>query len=483
MPRFQFDPKVKFLKRPSILFLTKNQVASLKSLKLDDALCDQITILVKLKRFSAEQGEIFPVFINHVLTLIVGLGDDKKISKTSLRVAVKQAVESSYVSGVEAVNLFPHAQDPETILGLVEGVQIGSYKWQKYVHQKKDQKILSTVTMATIAKPIYLERVKICEGVNYARDLINDNADSVHSLYMEKELRRLVRGKKNIRLDILTEKDLKKKSLRLLLAVNKGSQYPPRLMIARYQGLKKSSDYTAIIGKGITFDTGGLNLKPTGSIETMRCDMAGAAAVLGILKNVMALGVKKNILFVMAIAENAIGSGAYKPGDVIKSYCGKTVEIANTDAEGRLVLADAISYVIKNYKPSRIVDIATLTGACSVALGHDYSGLMANDERLAETFLKIAQETDDRLWRLPLYPELKSHLKSQYADVKSTGMPRGAGGTISAAEFLHQFSGDTKWVHLDIAGTAFVEAQGRFYFNFGATGAGVRLLTQFLQDS
>jgi leucyl aminopeptidase len=214
----------------------------------------------------------------------------------------------------------------------------------------------------------------------------------------------------------------------------------------------------------------------------MRCDMAGAAAALGILKNVISLGIKKNILFVVAVAENAIGKAAYKPGDVIKSYSGKTVEIANTDAEGRLVLADAISYVVKNYKPARIVDLATLTGACPVALGNDYSGLMSNDDKLADTLLKVAQITDDRLWRLPLYPELKTHLKSQYADLKSTGIPRGIGGTISAAEFLHQFVGDTRWAHLDIAGTAFVEGQGRLYFNYGATGSGVRLLTQFLLD-
>ena len=299
---------------------------------------------------------------------------------------------------------------------------------------------------------------------------------------MEDELKRLVKGQTNIRLEILKEKDLKKKGLNLLLAVNRASQYPPRLMIAHYQGGKKGSEDLAIIGKGITFDTGGLNLKPTGSIESMREDMAGAAAVLGILKNVLSLGIKKNILFVVAIAENAIGKAAYKPGDVIKAYNGKTVEIANTDAEGRLVLADAIAYVVKNYKPARMIDLATLTGACPVALGNDYTGLMSNDDKFAQKLLDVGQKTDDRTWRLPLYPELKTHLKSQYADLKSTGIPRGIGGTISAAEFLHQFVGEAKWVHLDIAGTAFAEGQGRLYFNYGATGSGVRLVTEFLQD-
>ncbi|MFA6378518.1 MAG: leucyl aminopeptidase, partial [Candidatus Omnitrophota bacterium] len=461
MPKIQFDPKIKFLKKPSIFFLTKKQVASLKSLALDKLLSDQIATLVASKRFSAEEGETFPLLIKQVPALIVGLGNDKEISKTSLRVAVKQALASPYIRGLESVSIFPHAQDDETIFGIIEGATLGIYKWQKYIALKKDKKVLSSVTIAAPSKGLYLDQVKICGGVNYARDFVNDNSNVVHSLLFEKEIKRLVKGRKNIHLDILTEKDLKKKGLNLILAVNRASQYPPRLMIIRYQGLKKSSDYTAIVGKGITFDTGGLNLKPTGSIETMRSDMAGAAAVLGVLKNAISLGVKKNILFVVAIAENAIGKSAQKPGDVVKSYDGKTVEIANTDAEGRLVLADAMAYVVKNYKPSRMIDIATLTGACAVALGHDHSGLMSNDDKLAETLLKMGQITDDRLWRLPLYAELKTYVKSQYADLKNSGLPRGIGGTMSAAEFLRQFVGDTKWAHLDIAGTAFAEAQGR----------------------
>jgi len=482
MPKIQFDPKAELLKKPGILFLTKKQVAALKSLVCDKLVSDQIASLVRSKRFFAEEGEIFPLFVKQSVVLIVGLGDDKKISKTSLCAAVKQALESPHLGGFESLYLFPHAKDDETILNIVEGITIGIYKWQKYVGVKKDKKILSLVTIAVPSKDLYLDRAKICEGVNYTRDLVNDNSNVVHSLLFEGEIKRLAKGRKNIRLDILTENDLKKKGLNLLLAVNRASQYPPRLMIVRYQGLKKSSDYTALVGKGITFDTGGLNLKPTGSIETMRSDMAGAAAVLGVLKNMIALGVKKNILFVVVIAENAIGRFACKPGDVIKSYDGKSVEIANTDAEGRLVLADAMAYVVKNYKPSCLIDIATLTGACSVALGHDYSGLMSNDDKLADAVLKAGQEADDRLWRLPLYTELKTYVKSQYADIKNSGLPRGIGGTMTAAEFLRQFVGDTKWVHLDIAGTAFAEAQGRFYFNYGATGVGVRLLTHFFLD-
>jgi len=480
MFEIQFDPRSKPLKKPCILFFTKQQIAKSQPFLDDKYVSDEITALVRSKRFSAEEGEIFPLFIKHVLVLVVGLGDDKKISKTSLCLAVKQALGSSFVREIESLRLFPHAKDDGTILNMIEGAKIGSYKWQKYLNPQKRKKALSLVAIAALAKKIYLDRIKICDGVNYARNLVNDNADVIHSLLIERELKHIVKEKKNIRLEILGEKELKRKGLNLLLAVNNASQYPPRLMIARYQGFKKDAEYTAIIGKGITFDTGGLNLKPTGSIETMRSDVSGAAAVLGILKNVIALNIKKNILFVVAVAENAIGKSAYKPGDVIKSYSGKTVEIANTDAEGRLVLADALSYVVKNYKPSRVIDLATLTGACSIALGHDYSGLISNNDKLAEVFLRIGRETDDRVWQLPLYPELRTYIKSQYADIKNSGIPRGIGGTITASEFLHQFVGETPWVHLDIAGTAFAEGQGRFYYQYGATGVGVRLLTHFL---
>ena len=300
---------------------------------------------------------------------------------------------------------------------------------------------------------------------------------------MKKTIKSLIKGKKNISIEILNKKELEDKGLGLLLAVNQGSNKDPKLIIVKYNGSANKGGYTALVGKGITFDSGGLNLKPSGHIETMRCDMAGAAAVLGTLKNTIELNLKKNIIFSFALAENAIGSNAYKPGDVIKSYSGKTVEIGNTDAEGRLVLADAISYIVKNYSPNRIIDIATLTGACVVALGHYYSGFITNDENIVKKLEEASSETDDKIWRLPSYPELKDALKSQIADIKNIGYPRGAAGTLTAGEFLKTFTDKTKWSHLDIAGTAFVEQSKKEYYSYGATGAGVRLLTKYLQSN
>jgi len=212
----------------------------------------------------------------------------------------------------------------------------------------------------------------------------------------------------------------------------------------------------------------------------MRSDMSGAAAVVGTMRNVIALKLKVNVIFVLGMAENAIGSGSYKPGDVYTSYNGKTVEIANTDAEGRLVLADAISYTVRNYKPGAVIDIATLTGACVTALGYDYSGLVSTDEALIARLSKSGNATDDRVWQLPWYPELKDAVESPVADLKNLGFPKGAGGAITAAEFLRQFTDNTPWAHVDIAGTAFHNRE-RFYYAAGATGAGVRLLTAYLK--
>jgi len=312
--------------------------------------------------------------------------------------------------------------------------------------------------------------------------LINDNADTVTSEFLEKAVKDIIRGNKNIRLEILNRKELKAKGLNLHLAVNQGSNKEPKLIIVRYEAGAKNEDYTAFIGKGMTFDTGGLNLKPTGSIESMKIDMSGAATVCGLLKNVLALGIKKNLLFVLGIAENSIGSAAYKPGDVITGYAGKSVEIGNTDAEGRLVLADALSYVVKNYKPAKMIDLATLTGACVVALGFDYTGLFSYSDELADQLLKAAQETDDRAWRLPVYTELKEYIKSPIADLKNISSVKG-GGASTAAEFLHQFTEGTTWAHLDIAGSSFTEGAGRMYYGHGATGAGVRLLTNYLLNN
>lgn len=460
-----FNSQAKYDKEISVILLSADQTHAQFRNKLD-------------------KGEIYPVQERGRTLLFVGLGESDKLTLTDLRIQVRKAFLSSYVQKSKSVEIIPHSIEDASIIAIIEGVAIGTYVWDKYKSKDKNDKTVKDKDISIVAetKKLYTDTVKICQGVSLTRDLVNDNADTITSEYLEKTVKDLIKSNKNISLEILNRKELKAKGLYFHLAVNQASNKEPKLIIVRYEGGKKTEGYTAIIGKGLTFDTGGLNLKPSNSIETMKIDMAGAAAVCGLLKNVLSLSIKKNLLFVLGIAENSIGSAAYKPGDVLVGYAGKSVEIGNTDAEGRLVLADAFAYVVKNYKPAKMIDLATLTGACVVALGFDYTGLFSYNDELAQALLKSAAQTDDRTWALPIYSELKEYIKSPIADLKNTSSIKG-GGASTAAEFLHQFTGGTTWAHLDIAGSSYTEGSGRMYYGHGATGAGVRLLTHYLLNN
>lgn len=478
-----FRYPAKFDKEATLVLVDKEQIKNCNVPALPRTLKDSVRRVLDADQFCADNGQLFPLVHGKQLVILVGVGKKRDLSTTALRSTVRGALLSAYLKKIKDVEIIVHESKDEVVKAVIEAALIGTYSWEKYKTPDKNDKTIAKkhIFLAAAPKHEYEDTVTICEGVNLTRDLINDNADTITAAYFERTVRGLIKEKKNISLEILNKKEMEKRGLGLHLAVNQGSKKEPKLIIARYKGAAKDGDYTALIGKGMTYDTGGLNLKPTGHIETMRQDMSGAAAVVGTLKNAIALNIKKNIIFVCVMAENAIDALSYKPGDVIRGYSGKTVEIGNTDAEGRLVLADAFSYIIKNYKPARVIDIATLTGACVVALGHDYTGLVASDDKLAQKLSQAAEVTDDRVWRLPVYSELKEAVKSQIADIRNTGYPKGAGGTITAAEFLRQFTEGTPWAHLDIAGTAFVENKQRLYFGHGATGASVRLLTYFLQ--
>ncbi len=464
----------------TILFLAEKAPVS----KLPADLIRAVTQLRRQKQFTAKKKQIIPLFLKNRLILLSGIGAATKITPTQLRVITRQALLSPYLSKTKTVEVIPFSPAEVHTRAIIEGILIGTYSWNKYKKADAKEPEPRHKKIFLIAPPskALKDCMTICEGVTLTRDLINENADISTAEYIEKTVRGLIKKQKGVALKVLTRKELKAQGLNLHLAVNQGSAHEPRLIIVRYDRGPKNQKYTALIGKGITFDSGGINLKPSHHIETMRCDMSGAAAVIGLLKNALALNIKRNLLFVMGMAENAIDAHSYKPGDIIKSYSGKTVEIANTDAEGRLVLADAIAYTVKNYKPGQIIDLATLTGACIVALGYDYTGLVSNNDALVKGLRQAAQVTDDRVWQLPCYPELADAVKSDIADIRNLGFPKGAAGAVTAAEFLRQFTADTPWAHLDIAGTAFIEQRQHSYYSFGATGAGVRLLTEYLRN-
>lgn len=477
-----FRDKARFDKDAAVVCLTSEDV---KASRFYSQIAGDIKKAVEAGQFEGRKGEAFPVLLGKKIVLLLGLGKEKDLTMTALRILLRRAFLSGNLRKAGSVEVVL-AQDTEAaVRAAVEAAVIGTYAWKKYITPKKDDKTVERkdYTFVTAHAKAAALAATVAEGVNFARDLVNDNADVVTALYLEKQVRAVVKGAKNVSVEILDRKKLQAKGLGLLLAVNQGSAKEPRVVIVKYTGAGKNVPYTAFVGKGLTYDTGGLNLKPTGSMETMREDMSGAAAVWATLKTVLALKPKKNLIFAAGMAENAIDANSYKPGDVITGYTGKTVEIGNTDAEGRLVLADVLAYVIKNYKPAKIVDIATLTGACVVALGHDYAGVLGNNDEFVQALLKSANETDDRAWQLPMYPEYKDAIKSKIADIKNTSNVRGSAGTICGAEFLKAFIGETPWAHLDIAGTAFVDGDSHWYYGHGATGYGVRLFSNYILNN
>ena len=420
--------------------------------------------------------------------LLLGLGNKTTCLPDTLRKAYASSVKAIKAKKFKTVNfLLPETQliaEEIAARAVFEGVLLSHYA---FIMLKGDS--LVEDNHAEIVKATFIgggkEAVKelkkaeaITASVNFVRDLVNGNADEVTSESLSAFAKGLEKEYSSVKTTILGKAALEKEEMGLILAVNRAAIREPALIIMEYCGDPHSKDWTAIVGKGVTYDTGGLNIKPTGGMETMKCDMAGAAAALGIVQAAAALKLKRNVIAVLAVAENAIGPNSYKPGDVFRSHAGKTVEIANTDAEGRLVLADAFSYVQKKYKPSRLIDMATLTGAIVVALGEDATGLFSNNDALAKALCKAGERTHERVWRMPLYPEHREMMKSSIADLKNSGGKKAS--SCSAAAFLQQFINDIPWAHLDIAGTAFLsELKG--YNTTPATGVGVRLLLDFLE--
>jgi leucyl aminopeptidase len=291
------------------------------------------------------------------------------------------------------------------------------------------------------------------------------------------EARESAKGK-NIRCTVLDAEKMKEVGMNALLAVARGSDEPPQLIILEYRGGKKSSPVIALVGKGITFDSGGISIKPSEKMDEMKTDMAGGAAVIATVRAAAELGLPLNLVGIVPATENLPGGRAYKPGDIISSLSGRTIEVVTTDAEGRLILADALAYAAR-FKPAAIIDLATLTGACVVALGEHVIGMMGTDDELKREIREAADLTGERVWELPLWEEYHEQIKGDAADFKNSGGR--AGGAITAAAFLSKFTGDTPWVHLDIAGPACV-AKDKPYIPKGASGVGVRLLVQFLRN-
>jgi leucyl aminopeptidase len=363
----------------------------------------------------------------------------------------------------------------------LHGVKLKSYEFNVYKSKKK-KKLISINVIGNknkISAESQLRFRALEEGTFFARDLVSEPGNILHPDEYAKRINSL--KKLGLKINIYDEKRLKKLGMNALLGVGQGSIRGSYLVTMEWNGLKNNSKPVAFIGKGVCFDTGGISLKPAKFMEDMTYDMAGSATVVGLMKNLALRKAKINAVGVVGLVENMPGGNAQRPGDIVKSYSGKTIEILNTDAEGRLVLADALTFTEKKFKPKFMVDLATLTGAIIVSLGSEYAGLFSNDDKLSKQLLDAGKKVDEKLWRMPLHKNFDKLIDSKNADMQNINYVGGAGST-TAAQFLQRFIlNKTPWAHLDIAGMAFSKYGGALNSG-GATGYGVRLLNKLVEE-
>ena len=417
--------------------------------------------------------------------ILTGLGERSKLSLERYRRSSAAAAKRARSLKAETLAMFipPAAVDYQAaVSAFAEGAILALYKYDKYISKKPDAPpSLQSITLCTDdaaklkAGSQAAERAEIiCDGTYLARDLANAPGNEIYPETLA-EAARLTAKRCGFNATILDEREIKELGMGGVLGVSQGSIHPPRFIILEYGDTNRSP--VVLIGKGVTFDSGGISIKPSAGMAEMKMDMSGAAAVIGTFEAVARLKLPVHVVGLVPGVENMPSGSSIRPGDIIRHYNGKTSEIDNTDAEGRLILADALAYA-EQYKPSAVIDLATLTGAVVVALGHHATGMLGNDDALMKKLSLAGETTHERVWQLPMFDEYEKLIESDVADVKNTG-GRWA-GAISGAWFLKKFIGSYKWVHLDIAGTAILEENGE-YTQKGASGVGVRLLTEFLR--
>jgi leucyl aminopeptidase len=415
---------------------------------------------------------------------LIGLGKEAEIAPDTWRKAgARLAKEASGMGAQEAAFFFPpREQSPDAAGAVVEGIHLASYQFNKYRSNAKAPGAIKTLTLfgpglrrsAALEKAI--ETVEtIVPAVFLARDLINEPPSITTPRFLGEQAQRHCRGR-GLTVEVWKRNKIEAMSLAGLLAVNRGSREEPRFILIHYRPRGKPRKRVALVGKGITFDSGGLSLKPAKSMETMKLDMSGAAAVIATMSRLPQLDLDIEVTGYVPATDNLPGGNAQKPGDVIRYLNGKTIEVLNTDAEGRLILADALALAAKQ-KPDYMINLATLTGACVVALGPEVAGIFSNHQPLADQLLRCARESGEKLWQLPLVKDYRELIKSSVADMKNVGGPHG--GAITAALILQEFVDELPWAHLDIAGPAFAESDTGISPK-GGTGFGVRTLLKFL---
>jgi leucyl aminopeptidase len=419
-----------------------------------------------------------------VRTLHVGIGESAKATAETLRQAAGTALKQLLKIGADTVAI-EIGQHVALLHPIVEGALLAAYRFEEFrmpeARRKNPLKSLLLIVAPNDLTPTVRKAAQsgqiYAEATNYVRALGNLPGNRIYPSSLAEAAQKLS-IEVGLTCKIWDEPKLKKEGFGGILAVGQGSAQPPRFIVLEYHGGKKSEAPIALVGKAITFDSGGISIKPSDRMDEMKFDKMGGVTVLGILKAVSALKLPINVVGLIASAENMPGDRAYRPGDIVTTYNGKTVEVLNTDAEGRIVLADALSYAEKNYQPRLMFDFATLTGACIVALGAQRAGIFTTDEVLRNDIWQLGPETGDRVWPLPFGDEFQEQIKSDVALVKNTGGREG--GACTAASFLSAWVEKTPWMHIDLAGPAWI-TKDLPYLEKGATGFGVRLITEYLR--
>jgi leucyl aminopeptidase len=442
-------------------------------------------------RFNGKSGSALDILAPEGLKLarliVVGAGKLSAIKDNDF-LKFGGIVAGKLGAGDDAVTVIAElpngAMKPDQAAAIASGIRLRGYKFERYKTKKKDGEdgafsasVSIAVGEAAAAKRAFAPDNHIVDGVILARELVNEPPNVLFPVEFARRASLL--RKLGVGVDILDVQAMTRLKMGALLGVSQGSTQPGRTVIMRWSGGKRGEPPVAFVGKGVCFDTGGISIKGAASMEDMKGDMGGAACVVGLMHALAARKAKVNAIGAIGLVENMPDGNAQRPGDIVTSMSGQTIEIINTDAEGRLVLADVLWYVKEKFKPKFMVDLATLTGAIMVALGTEYAGLFSNNDQLAERLTKVGLDTGERVWRMPLGPEYDKQIDSQFADMKNTGSRNG--GSITAAQFLQRFVDDTPWAHLDIAGTAMGAPKTDINQSWGS-GYGVRLLERLVAE-
>ena len=487
-----------------ILFCIEEKKPSGKLAELDTKLKGVLNSSFKNKRFEGKLNQTLllnttkPMRADHLL--LVGLGKGIEITADKLRQAAGTAAKYAEKSKFKAISFYIQADNSakDVYAGLdqsndsfsqtvVEGSLLSLYHFDEYKQPAKEKPDrINQITLLAHAKSqvssirsAVSRGRKLASAVVTSRDLISQPSNTATPSYLAGKAKELAKSF-GMSCKILSTRDMKQLGMGALLGVSKGSEEPPAFIILEHHGGTKNDPPIVIVGKGITFDTGGISLKPPANMDEMKMDMSGGSITLGTLSAAAALKIPLNIVGLVPASENMPSGTAIKPGDILKSMSGKTIEVLNTDAEGRLILADALTYAAR-YKPKALINLATLTGAVIVALGHQAAAVLGNNDELATRLQQCGEVTGERLWPLPIWPEHEKAVKSDIADLKNIASPGVGAGTITAGAFLKAFVGEFPWCHLDIAGTSW-SGEERPYTPKGASGFGVRLLIRFLEQ-